>query len=212
MFDTCLILKLIGYFVKCGELKKENTTTFKSKKDKLKLISGTLKLLNIKNSMSINNRGLSLNSYDKTLYDFLLQFGFGRDRHIPRKFLNLDKFYLNYLLNAMSEISCRKTRDTSKIVTTASPKIINNIHEIAIKLNMVFNTTALYRDPMVKKQFNPLDYEGTPYFNTTITNVYGPSKLTKSKTNTTVYNLSLAPKPKFILIRNNSKPLWVSIP
>jgi len=207
MFDTCLILKLIGYFIKCGELKEKNITSFKNKKNKLKIIAETLNLLKIKNFISINNKGLLLNTYNKDLYDFLLQFRSGKDKHIPRKFLNFDKLYLNYLLNAMSELSFSKT---SQVITTSSAKIVDNIHEISIKVNKFFNTTAIYRNPMTRKQYNPLNCSDMPYFETKIISSYGSSKVTKNKISSTSYKLSLSPEPKFIPIRNQSKLLWIT--
>lgn len=209
IFDTCLILKLIGYFVECGELKKKNTITFKNSKNKLNIIAETLILLKIKNFMSISNKGLLLISYNKYLYDFLLQFRTGRNKHVPRRFLNLDKFYLCYLLEAMLNSSSSKT---TQAITVSSAELVNNIHELIIKLGFSFNTTAIYREPMRREQYNPINYDGAPYFDIRIIGSPVPLAVTKSKTDTTVYSLSLAPDPKFILIRNNSIPLWINLP
>lgn len=207
IFDTCLILKLIGYFVECGELKKKNTITFKNSKNKLNTIAETLNLLKIENFMSISNKGLLLISYDKYLYDFLLQFGTGRNKCIPRRFLNLDKFYLCYLLEAMLNSSSSKTTQS---ITVSSAELVNNTHELIIKLGFLFNTTAIYREPMRREQYNPIDYDGAPYFDIRIIGFPTALTVTKSKINTTIYSFSLNPAPKFILIRNDSIPLWVT--
>ena len=221
MFDTCLILKVIGYFVECGNLKQKNTIIFKNKKPKLNTVSKTLDLLNIKNFLSINNRGLSLISYDKNLYNFLLQFGLGRNKCIPRKFLNLDKYFIRYLLSAILNSSMPNNAKITKdyklepeihvTITTPSEKLVDNIHELIIKLGFYFNTTAIHRDPMRRIQYDPINSEGTPFFETRVSPFIKNTPITKSRIETIIYNLSTAPNLKLTLIRNQSRPLWINL-
>jgi len=220
MFDTCLILKVIGYFVDCGILKQKNTIIFRNKKPKLNDISKTLDLLNIKNFLSINNRGLSLISYDKVLYDFLLQFGLGRNKHIPEKFLKLDKYFIRYLLSTILNSSMSSDAKITKdyklkskaqvVITTPSEKLVDNIHELLIKLGFYFNTTAIHRDPMRRIQYDPITSEGTPFFETRVLQFIKNTPITKSRIETIIYNLSTAPNLKLTLIRNQSRPLWIT--
>jgi hypothetical protein len=221
MFDTCLILKVIGYFVECGKLKQKNTIVFKNKELKLKAISKILNSLNIKNFLSINNRGLSLISYDRNLYNFLLQFGSERNKHIPRKFLNLDKYFIRYLLSAILNSSmsnsAKITKDyklepeTRVSITTPSEKLVDNIHELIIKLGFYFNTTAIHRSPMKRVQYDPITSEGTPFFETRVSPFIKNTPITKNKAETIIYDLSTAPNLRLTLIRNQSRPLWVNL-
>jgi hypothetical protein len=192
---------------------------FKNKKTKLDTISKALNSLNIKNFLSITKFGLRLISYDKKLYSFLSQFGLGRDKHIPREFLNLNKYYIRYLLEAIinSSVSGNAiiTKDyklkskTTATATTPSETLVNNIHELIIKLGFYFNTSAIYRDPMRRIQYDPLTSGRTPYFETLVSNNIKYEPVTKNRIKTTIYTVSTAPKLKLTLIRNQSKPVWI---
>ena len=227
MLDTCLALTLIGYFVECGKLEGKKTTVFKNNKKKLNTVSNTLNLLNIENFMSISNKGLLLYVYDKSLYGFLLQFYHDKSqlnsnthKYIPRKFINLGSCYLRYLLESMLissdfDISCitkdlKLTSKANAVIATQSKTLVDNIHEIAIKLGFLFNTLSILRDPMRKKQYNPLEHKDVHgYFETKILRQNRIKKITKNKIDTTVYHISTIPKLKQTLIRNNSLPLFI---
>ena len=229
MFDTCLILIIIGYFVECGELEDRNTIVFKNSENKLNTISNTLNLLDIKNFISINRKGLLLHVYNKQLYNFLLQFYSDKSqlrsnkyKYIPRVFLNLDRFYLRYLLSAILNSSnfgkAFITKDFkiqtsgNSCITTPSKLLTDNIHELIIKLGFLFNTVAIYREPMRKKQYNPLKHhQKIGSFETNIIQKNVIKSITKNKINTTIYSISTFPKLKLILTRNNSQPLWVNL-
>ena len=220
LFDTCLILKVIGYFVECGKLKQKNAITFKNKKEKLNTISNALDLLNIKNFLSISNSGLSLISYDTCLYDFLLQFNSKGNNYIPRKFLNLDKCFLRYLVSAMIDSSTYTEAKITKsykleskaqpIITTPSEQLIDNIHELIIKLGFCFNTTAIHRSPMRRIPYDPITCEGTPYLETRIFSSIKNTPIIKTKVEAIVYNIHTKPNLNFILIRNQSRPMWLN--
>jgi hypothetical protein len=227
MLDTCLILTIIGYFVECGKLQNKNTIVFKNSKIKLNTVSNTFNLLNIKNTISISKKGMLLHIYNKQLYSFLLQFYFDRSqlhtnkhKYIPRRFLNLDKLYLRYLLSAILNssdfgetfITKEFTIQTNanSCITTPSQLLTDNIHELAIKLGFPFSTFVIHRDPMRKEMFNPLNYnQKIGSFETKIIRSDRFDAITKNKINTTVYSLTTTPKLKFVLIRNNSASLWI---
>lgn len=218
LFDTCLIMKIIGYFVECGFLKKKEIV-FKNSELKLNHISKTLNQLNIKNNLYTTNKGTLLYSKNKCLYSFLLQFYDGIYKCIPRKFLTLDKCYLEYLLCSMFSSSTGKDVILKSIdliapnkfqFITSSNKLTDNLHEIIIKLGYYFNTTIIYPDPMRREQYDPLT-SGTGTLTTFMCKSISKKNIIQSETTTTAYHLHTEDKLKFIIIRNNSKPLWISI-
>jgi hypothetical protein len=218
LLDTCLIMKIIGYFVECGFLKNKEIV-FKNSELKLNHISKILTQLNIKNNLYTTNKGTMLYLYDRYLYNFLLQFYDGIYKCIPRKFLTLDKCYLEYLLCSMFSSSAGKDVILKSIdliapnkfqFITSSNKLTDNLHEIIIKLGYYFNTTIIYPDPMRREQYNPLA-SGTGTLTTFMCKSISKKNIIQSETTTTAYRLHTENKLKFIIIRNNSKPLWISI-
>jgi hypothetical protein len=217
LFDTCLIMKIIGYFVECGLLKNKEII-FKNSEFKLNHISKTLNQLNIKNRLYINKQGLLLYSWDKCLYSFLLQFCDNTYKHIPRRFLTLDRYYLEYLLCSMFSSSAGKDVILKSIdliapnkfqFITSSNKLTNNLHELVIKLGYYFNTTIIYPDPMRREQYDPLT-SNTGTLTTFMCKSISKKDIIQSETTTLAYRLHTENKLKFIIIRNNSKPLFVN--
>lgn len=221
LFDTCLIMKIIGYFVECGSLKNEEIT-FKNSGLKLDYISKTLNQLDIKNRLGTSNKGTLLYSKDKYLYDFLIQFHYGMSvqgpyKYIPKKFLTLDKCYLEWLLCSMFSSSTEKNvilRPGNNILSgvfqfiTNSKLLTDNLHDIAIKLGYYFNTTIIYSNPMRREQYNPLTSEQ----GTLTTYLYKPVRrktITGSELTSWAYRIYTEEELEFTLIRNNSKPLFV---
>ena len=218
LFDTCLIMKIIGYFVECGFLKNKEVI-FKNSELKLNHISETLKQLNIKNNIYTNNKGTLLYSNDIYIYNFLLQFyhhsGY---KYIPEKFLTLDKCYLEWLLCSMFSSSAGENvllKPGDNIMSykfqyiTDSKPLTDNLHEIAIKLGYYFNTTIIiYGNPTKRVQYDPLNYDvGT--LATFVCKTFDKA-ITKSKLTTSAYHIYTKEKLKFITILNNSKPLFIS--
>lgn len=222
MFDTCLILKFIGYFIDCGKLEENEIITLKNNENKLNKISNILKLLDIQHSTSINKDGMLLTAEDETLYDFLLQFGSERKRHIPRKFLDLDKYYLRYLLSCMFDSSTTNNVEITKdykiiseynaMFNTNSNMVTNDLHEIIVKLGFYFNTTLLYfeNERLKRKQYDPTNCSDMGNLDTRLLYKYKHSPVTKSKIDTLIYSFTAAEKFKVFLIRNNSKHLWIN--
>jgi hypothetical protein len=218
LFDTCLIMKIIGYFVECGFLKNKEIV-FKNSELKLDYISKTLNQLNIKNNLYTTNKGTLLYSKDKYLYNFLLQFYEGIHKCIPRKFLTLDKCYLEYLLCSMFSSSTGKEVILKSIdliapnklqFITSSNKLTDNLHEIIIKLGYYFNTTIIYSDPMRREQYDPLT-SGTGTLTTFMCKSISKKNIIQSETTTPAYRIYTENKLKLIIIRNNSKPLFISL-
>lgn len=217
LFDTCLIMKIIGYFVECGYLKNKEIV-FKNSELKLNYISETLKQLNIKNNLYLTNKGTLLYSKDRYLYSFLLQFYSGIHKYIPRKFLTLDKCYLEFLLCSMFSSSTEKEiilKPGDNIVPnmfqfiTNSKLLTDNLHEIAIKLGYYFNTTIIYSNPMRREQYDPLT-SGTGTLATFMCKSISKN-ITQTSTTASIYCLHTEKKLKLIIIRNNSKPLFTSL-
>ena len=217
-FDTCLIMKIIGYFVECGFLKNKEII-FKNSELKLAYISKTLNQLNIKNNLYTTNKGTLLYSKSKYLYNFLLQFYEGIHKCIPRKFLTLDKCYLEYLLCSMFSSSAGKDIILKSIdliapnkfqFITSSNKLTDNLHEIIIKLGYYFNTTIIYPDPMRREQYDPLT-SGNGTLTTFMCKSISKKNIIQTNTTTSAYHLHTKNKLKFIIIRNNSKPLFISL-
>ena len=221
MFDTCLILKLIGYFIGCGKLKDKKNIIFKNSENKLNKIEDTLNMLNIKHKISINSSGLFIDIYDKFLFDFLSMFGYKETAHIPRRFLNLDKRYLRYLLECLfdSSTSCDveitkdyelKSRLTPAIVTL-SRMLTDNIHELIIKLCFCFNTTIAYGIPVKRKQYDPITCYKSYSLDTRLLYSHSKYNLAEVEVDTTIYNISAGEKFRLIPIRNSSKHLWINV-
>jgi hypothetical protein len=224
LFDTCLIMKIIGYFVECGFLKNKEII-FKNSEFKLNHISKTLKQLNIKNNLYTTNKGTLLYSKDKYLYDFLIQFHYGMSvygpyKYIPRNFLTLDKCYLEYLLCSMFSSSTGQnvilkpgdeiTPNLFQFIT-GGKLLTNNLHEIIIKLGYYFNTTIIYPDPMRREQYDPLTTTRYGVLTTFMCKSISKKNIIQTDTATTVYTIYTDKKLKFTLIRNNSKPLFINL-
>jgi hypothetical protein len=219
LFDTCLIMKIIGYFVECGFLKNKEIV-FKNSELKLNYISKTLNQLNIKNNLYTTNKGTLLYSKNKYLYNFLLQFYDGIYKCIPRKFLTLDKCYLEYLLCSMFSSSAGKDVILLKSINliapnkfqfiTSSNKLTDNLHEIIIKLGYYFNATIIYPDPMKREQYDPLT-SSTGTLTTFMCKSISKKNIIQSEITTTAYHLHTENKLKLIIIRNNSKPLFINL-
>jgi hypothetical protein len=219
LFDTCLIMKIIGYFIECGFLKNKEIV-FKNSELKLDYISKTLNQLNIKNNLYTTNKGTMLYSWDKYLYSFLLQFCDRAYKYIPRKFLNLDKCYLEYLLCSMFSSSTGKevilepgdeiTPNLFQFIT-GGKLLTDNLHEIAIKLGYYFNTTIIYPDPMRREQYDPLTTTRYGVLTTFMCKSISKKNIIQSETTTSAYRLYTENKLKFTLIRSNSKPIFINL-
>jgi hypothetical protein len=218
LFDTCLIMKIIGYFVECGFLKNKEII-FKNSELKLNYISKTLNQLNIKNNLYTTNKGTLLYSKDKCLYGFLLQFYDGIYKRIPRRFLTLDKCYLEYLLCSMFSSSAGKGVILKSIdliapnkfqFITSSNKLTDNLHEIIIKLGYYFNTTIIYPDPMRREQYDPLT-SGNGTLTTFMCKSISKKDIIQSEATTTAYNIHTEDKLKLVILRTNSKPMFIGL-
>jgi hypothetical protein len=211
-------MKIIGYFVECGFLKNKEVV-FKNSELKLDHISKTLNQLNIKNNLYTTNKGTLLYSKNKCLYSFLLQFYEGIHKNIPRKFLTLDKCYLEYLLCSMFSSSAGKDVILKSIdliapnkfqFITSSNKLTDNLHEIIIKLGYYFNTTIIYPDPMRREQYDPLT-SGNGTLTTFMCKSISKKNIIQTDAIITAYNLHTEDKLKLVIVRTNSKPMFIGL-
>lgn len=215
IYDTCLIFNLIGYFVECGKI-KDNEIIFKNSENKLNKISKLLTQLNVESFIVITQHGWRLITKNKSLHSFLSQCYSTEGTFIPQIFLNFDVYYLRYLLAGIMDASSKLniTQKLEKIIPiiSSSKRLVDNLHELIIKLGFLFNTSAIYRDPMRRVQYDPLNTYGTPSFEIRLmSSSFGKITTKILKSSITSYTLSLAADLKFILIRNGSKPLWVNV-
>ena len=111
---------------------------------------------NILKSLPFNystNKTANWRVYSKQLYEYLKQFGKAKDKFIPKEIKELNKEYLQLLLDSLVFGDGYKySHNTIKQYCTISPQLAKDVQEIAYKCG--YNAEIYYRKSKIKNREN----------------------------------------------------------
>ena len=210
-------LKFLGLYLAEGSTTYAPPYNKKSRRSELFITSVRNKNINLlyecKNWLNslgfkafVNEKSWYCRSYDKTLYNYLKQFGKSHEKFIPNEIKQLNKNKLEIILSTLvAGDGCIPTRSTNRklknyVFTLKSKKLIDDLQEITIKLN---GTASI-----IEKHGSTFNKNGLYYtINMVWTNLEPVVKIiSKIKYSGMVYCADV--KNHVLLVRRNGKIAW----
>lgn len=157
--------------------------------------------------ISYNEKGVKngFAIYDKTLYTYLKQFGYQKDRFIPREILSLDRKYLEILYKWLMLGDGSINKRGQETYYTNSETLANNVQELILKLGYGSGLKKKIRFHKAKEKFISI-YEVTRHVKSKHYWIQNSSKIDYVDYNGMIY---CAEVPNHtLMVRRNGKATW----
>lgn len=157
--------------------------------------------------ISYNEKGVKngFAIYDKTLHTYLKQFGYQKDRFIPRKILSLDRKYLEILYKWLMLGDGSINKRGQETYYTNSETLANNVQELILKLGYGSGLKKKIRFHKAKEKFISI-YEVTRHVKSKHYWIQNSSKIDYVDYNGMIY---CAEVPNHtLMVRRNGKATW----
>ena len=157
--------------------------------------------------ISYNEKGVKngFAIYDKTLHSYLKQFGYQKDRFIPREIFSLDRKYLEILYKWLMLGDGSINKRGQETYYTNSETLANNVQELVLKLGYGSGLKKKIRFHKAKEKFISI-YEVTRHVKSKHYWIQNSSKIDYVDYNGMIY---CAEVPNHtLMVRRNGKATW----
>lgn len=157
--------------------------------------------------ISYNEKGVKngFAIYDKTLHSYLKQFGYQKDRFIPREIFSLDRKYLEILYKWLMLGDGSINKRGQETYYTNSETLANNVQELVLKLGYGSGLKKKIRFHKAKEKFISI-YEVTCHVKSKHYWIQNSSKIDYVDYNGMIY---CAEVPNHtLMVRRNGKATW----